>query len=164
MKIPPVGAELFSEDGQTQDEANSRFSQFSKRAWKKDIHFTPYFNTVLPESLYSLKLSAYRHCLRNQAVNKGYEFKLANINLLSNQIFRIGLSFSILDFILTLCTFNKISYLGTYFIQQLPVILHMFCHFEKHRTTAFAFFELFFPKSFSTFVYGNFGKHEIRGT
>jgi hypothetical protein len=32
MKIQPVGAELFHADGQTHDEANSRFSQFSKRA------------------------------------------------------------------------------------------------------------------------------------
>ena len=34
IKIRPVGAELFHEDGQTgrHDEANSRFSQFCKRA------------------------------------------------------------------------------------------------------------------------------------
>jgi len=33
MKIHPLGAELFNEDGQTdrRDEANSRFSQFYER-------------------------------------------------------------------------------------------------------------------------------------
>jgi hypothetical protein len=32
MNIRPVGAELFHTDGQTDDEANSRFSQFCERA------------------------------------------------------------------------------------------------------------------------------------
>jgi hypothetical protein len=38
MKIRPVGAELFRADGQTgrHDEANSRFSQFCERAYKKE--------------------------------------------------------------------------------------------------------------------------------
>jgi len=31
MKIHPVGAELSHADGQTRDEANSRFLQFSER-------------------------------------------------------------------------------------------------------------------------------------
>jgi hypothetical protein len=39
MKIRPAGAELFYADGQTDghDEANSRFSQFCERVYKKRI-------------------------------------------------------------------------------------------------------------------------------
>ena len=38
MKVPPVGSVLFHTDRQTDrhDEANSRFSQFSERALKKN--------------------------------------------------------------------------------------------------------------------------------
>jgi len=37
MKIRPVGAEMLYASGRTdrQDEANSSFSQFCKRAWKR---------------------------------------------------------------------------------------------------------------------------------
>jgi hypothetical protein len=42
MKIRPVGAEVFRADGWTDGhyEANSRFSQFCERAFKRPVNFT----------------------------------------------------------------------------------------------------------------------------
>jgi hypothetical protein len=44
MKIRPVGAELFHEDGRTDrnDETNRRFSQLCEKRLKPDVHYWAY--------------------------------------------------------------------------------------------------------------------------
>jgi len=74
MKIHPVGAELFHADGQTDermdrhDKANSRFSQFCERAWKRNPQAG---SRSIITNIYTSEQISNTHKSRHETINTG---------------------------------------------------------------------------------------------